>query len=158
MTRCTPTYCLCITLLVLGCLLLGSCRPRGILSSREMEDILVDLHIGDGIMYVAGYDISSSDTEQRIFAVLLEKRGVTQAQFDSSLVWYTNHPQRFDKIYPRVCARLTAERNALELGGAETLQPVRHSAVNRKLRPLDELMEEQMHGFKPLILRQTKEK
>ena len=40
---------------------------------------------------------------------MLEKHGTTQAEFDSSLVWYTAHPQLFDKIYPKVIARLSAE-------------------------------------------------
>ena len=155
MTCRSLTYGLWVALL---CVCMASCRPRGVLSPREMEDLLVDLHIGDGIMYVGGYDISSSDAEQRIYAVLLEKRGVTQAQFDSSLVWYTNHPQRFDKMYPRICARLEEKQRQLQEGVADELRPAAPVREQRKLRPLDQLMDEQIHGFKPLILRQTKEK
>jgi len=150
----------CIVVFVLAavCAVLFSCRPRGVLSAREMEDILVDLHKCDGVMYAAGYDISSSVTEQKYYAVLLEKRGITQAQFDSSLMWYTNHPQRFDKIYPRVKERLKAELGQLQEEDAGTLvakEPLRES---RKLRPLGDVMDEHLHGFKPVILRQTKEK
>ena len=40
---------------------------------------------------------------------MLERHSVTQAEFDSSLVWYTAHPQLFDKIYPKVMADLQKE-------------------------------------------------
>jgi hypothetical protein len=40
---------------------------------------------------------------------VLNKHGITQAQFDSSLVWYTDNPQIFNKIYPKVIERLDAD-------------------------------------------------
>ena len=43
--------------------------------------------------------------------MVLEKHGITQAQFDSSLVWYTANPQLFDKIYPKVLAAIEEEKD-----------------------------------------------
>ena len=85
------------------------CRPKGILHSWEMRDIIIDLHKTDALLTVK--HIGNSDTEARTvyYAQVLEAHGVTQATFDSSLVWYTAHPQLFDKIYPKVMAQLKEE-------------------------------------------------
>lgn len=147
-------------LLLVACLGgMFACRPRNVLSTSQMIDLLVELHRGDGIMYVRGYDIGPADQEQGVFAVLLEKNGVTQAQFDSSLVWYTNHPQRMDKIYPHVIARLQEEMDRLkEQEDGDVNGRLREIRQVRPMRPLEEVMNEHLHGFRPLILRQTEEK
>ena len=75
---------------------------------------MVDLHKTDALLQVAGMQYGHNDAADIYYAEVLEKHGVTQAQFDSSLVWYTAHPQLFDKIYPKVLAKLDAEREAFE--------------------------------------------
>ena len=99
---------LCTLYLVTLSLCLPGCRPKGILHSWEMRELLIDLHKTEAALQQAGYKFSDPE---RIgyYAVVLEKHGTTQAEFDSSLVWYTAHPQLFDKIYPKVIARLSAE-------------------------------------------------
>lgn len=97
-----------IVLLVLTVLFSG-CRPKGILHSRELRAVLVDLHKTDAMLQVAGLQYGHEEARQIYYAQVLEKHGITQAQFDSTLVWYTAHPQLFDKIYPKVLADLEAE-------------------------------------------------
>ena len=93
----------CILLAVIGC------RPRGVLSNREMRDVLYDLHRADGALQVAGYHYSHDQELAAYYKNVLDKHGITQAQFDSSLVWYTDNPQIFNKIYPKVMERLEAD-------------------------------------------------
>lgn len=101
-----------IFLLAVTCFI--GCRPRGILSSREMRTVLVDLHKTDALLQVSGLQHGHDDAEDTYYAIVLEKHGITQAQFDSSLVWYTNHPQLFDKIYPKVLDELSLESEAFD--------------------------------------------
>lgn len=90
-----------------------SCRPRDILSRRQMQAVLVDLHKTEAILQVTGYaSFAYEEEESKAYYLTLQKHNLTQAQFDSSLVWYTRHPQLFDKIYPKVYAQLEAEKNA----------------------------------------------
>ncbi len=84
------------------------CRPRGVLSSGQMEDLFVDLHRADGIIYVNGYKYNHDSVVSLTYDSILAAHGVTRAQLDSSLVWYTDNPMLFDKIYPHVLDRLTA--------------------------------------------------
>ena len=86
-----------------------SCRPRGILHSWEMREVLIDLHKTDALLQIHGIKTGNEEAKRIYYAQVLERHGITQAEFDSSLVWYTAHPKLFDKIYPKVLAQLDAE-------------------------------------------------
>ena len=116
----------------------SSCRPHGVLSSRQMRLVMADLHKTDALLQVSGLQHGHNDAEDIYYALVLEKHGITQAEFDSSLVWYTAHPQLFDKIYPRVIARLDAELAALP----EEFTPRQEVPVQRP--PLTEIQLDSM--------------
>ena len=90
-------------------LAVAGCRPRSVLSNREMRDVLYDMHRADAAIQVAGYNYAHDIEVAGYYKNVLDKYGITQAQFDSSLVWYTNNPQIFNKIYPKVLERLEAD-------------------------------------------------
>ena len=96
-------FILCVLLAVVGC------RPRGVLSNREMRNVLYDLHLADGALQVAGYHYGHDQELAAYYKNVLAKHGITQEQFDSSLVWYTDNPQIFNKIYPKVLEHLEAD-------------------------------------------------
>ena len=41
------------------------------------------------------------------------KHGITQADFDTSMVWYARHPDALTKVYEKVNQRLKAERDGI---------------------------------------------
>ena len=94
---------LCVCVAVVGC------RPRGVLSNNKMREVLYDLHRADGAIQVAGYNYSHDQEVAGYYKNILDKHGITQAQFDTSLVWFTDNPQIFNKIYPKVLERLEAD-------------------------------------------------
>ncbi len=99
---------------VLILLAFASCsRPEGVLSSSKMEDVLYDIHMADGVLAMKGYQSGHNTEGGKYYESVLQKHGITQAQFDSSLVWYTDNPQRFNKIYPKVITRLENTKSAL---------------------------------------------
>ncbi len=77
-----------------------------------MRKVLAELHKTDAALQVSDVRIMDYETRDLYYAQALEKHGVTQAQFDSSLLWYTAHPQFFNKIYPKVLKDLAAEEEA----------------------------------------------
>lgn len=113
-----------ICLLTVLTVFLSGCRPKGILHSWEMRSLLVDLHKTDALLQVHGVlNYNNQEERKMYYAQVLEQHGVTQAEFDSSLVWYTAHPALFDKIYPKVLADLKAEEDAFVALHAEDLAP-----------------------------------
>ncbi len=83
----------------------GKGKPE-ILPEKKMEEVLYDYHLAEGIARFGGVD---SATEAHYLALALEKHGVTQALFDSSMVFYMRHADRLYDIYSRLSDRLTNE-------------------------------------------------
>ena len=80
-------------------------RPAGILSEGEMEDVLYDYHITQGLASQRPSDsipFLSHLYRQAVF----EKYGIAQADFDRSMEWYARHTSQLSKIYERVGERL----------------------------------------------------
>lgn len=97
------------SVLLLAVVLVG-CRPRGVMSPGKMRDVLYDLHRADAILQLANYNYGHDEAVAQYYSEVLRKQGVTQAELDSSLVWYTAHPSRFQRIYPRLIARIQKEQ------------------------------------------------
>ncbi len=100
-------------------LLAMSCKPQvpsKYIQPDEFEDILYDYHLADAMAANSatsgnsGYDIMFY--RQAVF----NKYGITQAEFDSSLVYYVRHADRLHKIYDNLSKRLGNE--ALSLGAS----------------------------------------
>lgn len=102
------------SVLLLAVLLVG-CRPRGVMSPGKMRDVLYDLHHADAVLQLSGYNYGHDDAVAQYYSEVLRKQGVTQAELDSSLVWYTAHPNRFQRIYPRLIARIQKEQELEKL-------------------------------------------
>lgn len=83
-------------------------RPSGVMNQSEMVDFLTDLHKLDGVL--SAKDMSSAQDRKNLYYynALLKKHGITQQQFDSSLVYYTRNPKKFERIYIAVIDNLTA--------------------------------------------------
>ena len=108
--------------------LFASCRPttpKQYIQPGEMEDLLVDYHLARAI----SNETNSRDAYQQhlVLQQVLSKHGLTQAQFDSSLVYYYTRADRFSAIYRRVADRL--EEQAVALGASES-DIGRYSALN----------------------------
>lgn len=76
-------------------------RPEGILSAREMEDVLYDYHLALGMSQQASRDSVAYYARLYIEAVFL-KHGIDQARFDSSMIWYERHTTELEDIYVRL--------------------------------------------------------
>jgi hypothetical protein len=98
-------------------LLLSACKPSiptEIIQPDDMEDLLYDYYVAQNITgdQHDGYDYRAKYNNGLVF----KKHGVTEAEFDSSLVYYYNHIEDLYKIYESVQARLSNE--AIELGAS----------------------------------------
>ena len=103
----------------IGCLLfLSACDnwPKGVLSQRKMADVLTEMHKAEACMTEKGLAYSHYSYKAPYYKFILKKYGITQAQFDSSLVWYTKKPLKFQKIYDNVTVQLTDLQKDIKKG------------------------------------------
>lgn len=87
-----------------------SCKPSvpsEYIQPDDMEDLIYDYHVAQGI---AAQQEGNQDYNRRLtFELVLKKHGLTQAEFDSSLVYYYTRADRFQEIYKHVQERLNTE-------------------------------------------------
>ncbi len=96
-------------------LLLVSCKPtvpRDYLQPDQMADILFDYHLADAMAQEEEGDGRAYDSRLYRLAAL-KKHGVTEAEFDSSMVYYTRHADWLHKVYQQVAERMENEATAL---------------------------------------------
>lgn len=121
-------------ILFLLAMALVSCshRPDGVLSSGKMCDVLIDLHKTDGIIQIKGFNYGHDVEVAALYQAVLEKHGVTQAEFDSSLVWYTDHPLQFNRVYPKVMEALEKEQTLYSAKAEDAQELQRQVRDSRK--------------------------
>ena len=98
--------------------LMSACKPQvpsKYLQPDEMEDLMYDYYVSQGL---STNRVGSTEYERRYnLQKVLEKYGLTNDDFDSTLVYYYNHMELMDAIYSKIQKRLGDE--ALELGASE---------------------------------------
>ena len=97
-------------------LLLGACQHRadGVLSEKQMVDLLVDIHKSEAVMALNYNKYPNDKSRQGVREAVYIRHNTNQAQFDTSLVWYGNHIDDYMKIYEQVIARLNAENEQIK--------------------------------------------
>ncbi len=97
--------------------LLCSCTPQvpsQYIQQDDMEDILYDYHLAQAMAERSDERTEAKFNETLYYHAVLEKHGVTEADFDSSLVYYYTYTDRLTQIYNNISKRL--EDEALRLG------------------------------------------
>lgn len=102
-----------ILIMVLTVLHGCSSRPAGGISQRKMVDLMVDLHRAEAVIDMNSTQFNSDSLKMAMRQSVLMKHGVTQAQFDTTLVWYGHHAKQYDELYKDVIARYDEELQEL---------------------------------------------
>ena len=90
-------------------MLIAGCKPTvpsRYIQPGELEDILYDYHLADAMASVSGND---SVNMVKYHTAVLQKHGYTEADFDSSLVYYLRHTEQLKTIYENLAKRFRDE-------------------------------------------------
>ncbi len=95
--------------------ILPSCdnRPDKVLSKSEMEEVLYDFHITQGI--INSLSPEEQKNAQAYLDALWMKHGISQEIFDSSMIYYNRHPKALREIYARLDAKYDDMQTKLQL-------------------------------------------
>jgi hypothetical protein len=100
---------------LLSILILASCKPTvpsDVIQPDDMADILYDYHIAEAMARRSPVSHDRDFKQSAYFVDVLKKHEVTEAEFDSSLVYYYSHIDRLTKIYDKVGERIDEEGKA----------------------------------------------
>lgn len=108
----------CMAFCIISCTKL----PDGVLDKKEMTSLLVDIHKGESVVETQRGVYASDSMKKVVKQSILLKHGVTQAQLDTSFVWYGNHIEDYLSIYEDVIKHL--EDDLKETKGNKSQTPV----------------------------------
>ena len=109
--------------------LLVSCSvelPPYVIPEGKMERILYDYHLAQGMA-----DAQSDNKEANRYLYVqkvFEKYHITEAEFDTSMVWYSGHADHLENMYKRIDARLERESDKAGLNIPEEDQFMNYTA------------------------------
>lgn len=94
----------------------GGCQPKKVvLNEQQFEHLLIDLHRLDGLL---ASDLDDGDfSELKNYAYyngLFKKYGITRADFDSCMHYYSAKSVLFDRMYDRIVDSLNKELTRLD--------------------------------------------
>lgn len=106
-----------VAVAAVGC----SKAPRGVISESDMADLIVDLTKADAYLGLYPDKFPDDSSKQALKQSVFAMHHVTQADYDSSMVWYAHNLDVYDDVYDRVVKQLTSDQNdlnkQLEKGG-----------------------------------------
>lgn len=107
----TATFTLCLMALFSSCH--DEQIPKNVIDSATMADFLVEAHLIDSYDYVlVSHGREAADTiVSAAYDSLFLKYNISLADYDTSIAYYTRHPQMLEDIYSRVAQRLREEAN-----------------------------------------------
>lgn len=107
-----------LALLALVCLLLplAGCKgvPGYVISPSDMASLLADIHTAEAVTEVGGGDYSSDSAKLALKQAVFLAHGTDAAHFDTSLVWYAHHMDKYIEVYDNTIAIL--EKRSAEAG------------------------------------------
>lgn len=106
----------CLVALLMGLVSCTSSRPSYVLSSGEMEDLLYDMHKAHYLQENMNHERFEGDMQYAIMLNVLKQHDVTQAEWDSSMVYYTRNADEMEDIYVKLMDRLEYESTAMGAG------------------------------------------
>lgn len=98
-----------------GIILTVSCTvkvPSHVIQPDKMEELLYDYHL----MQAMAGDLKTNERFKRNLyeQYVFDKHKISEAEFDSSLVWYMRNPKELETIYKDLNKRLATQKELLE--------------------------------------------
>jgi hypothetical protein len=73
--------------------------PKNIISEKKMRIVLYDMQIAEAIVETNNEFYVTSDKRQDVYDAVFAKHNISQADYDSSLVWYGMHMDLYMSIH-----------------------------------------------------------
>lgn len=102
-----------LAMIVIAAMTLTGCKPQvpsEYIQPDDMADILYDYYV---MKSLASQGDNSEYNRNLYYLGVLKKHSVSEAEFDSSLVYYYSHAERLAKVYETVSKRLQSEATKL---------------------------------------------
>ena len=92
-------------------LLLASCRsqPDYVIDKDRMVDLMIDVHKTEAVINLNYSSYPTDEKKRAMRKAVYMRHNITEAEFDSSMIWYGHHLDVYMEIYDEVIKRLKEE-------------------------------------------------
>ena len=80
--------------------------PKGIIPERKMQLIVTDIHLAEAIINADPVAYRTTEEKKALYQSVFEKHRVTEAKFDSSLIWYGKNLDVYMQVYNMALAEV----------------------------------------------------
>ncbi len=87
-------------------------RPDNLIPEDKMKDILTDYHMAKAISNDLPYNESYKKEAYKNYVFM--KHGITESEFDSSLVWYARNTKEIELIYEDIEKRISSRLSTVD--------------------------------------------
>jgi len=109
-----------------------------------MRTVLYDMQIAEAFVETKNEDFATSDARQTVYDAVFSKHNITQAEYDSSLIWYGKNMDLYMNIYKLV---LRDVNKSIELLGDIKPDPLSGDASTKD--SIDIWIYSRSYSFKP---------
>ena len=88
-------------------------QPEGVIAQGDMVDLMADMHKAEAVIDMNSAQFNNDSLKKTMRQSVLMKHGVTQAQFDTTMVWYGHHAKKYGEMYDEVIDKLDEEGREL---------------------------------------------
>ncbi len=89
-------------------------RPKEVLSKKEMERLMYDVYLAEAMMENDYATFNTPEKKEAFIDEVFRKHKVTEARWDTSLSWYSDHIEIYIKMNDSVKARLQRSQKAVD--------------------------------------------
>jgi len=104
-----------LILIVVSSFACSDTSKEGIISNDDFVEILVDLHIYDAMYDVRSSVLKADDGSWELYTKVFEQHNCTIDDFKSSLKFYVNNPEEYNKVYDVVISKLQILNDSLQV-------------------------------------------
>lgn len=87
-------------------------RPKGVKSEREMIPVVTDMTLVDTYLRTVGGN--SPEQREAMMDYVLEKHGMSRAEYDSTMVWYARNVDEYYELTDKVNKELTKKQRKMK--------------------------------------------
>lgn len=104
--------------------------PSDVIQPDEMAELMADVRVADAVINVNRADWANRASREALKAAIFERHGVTQAQFDSSLVWYGHNIGVYQDVTDRTIEILDKRLHEVGAQAAQAAMSVSGDSVD----------------------------
>ncbi|MDR1454512.1 MAG: DUF4296 domain-containing protein [Tannerella sp.] len=96
-------------------ILLSGCSrtPDGIIPEKKMKEVMVDVQLAEAMIYTEPAAYPTAAGRRALYRSVFGKHRLTEAEYDSSMIWYGKHLERYMRIYNLALADVRARMEAI---------------------------------------------